>query len=210
MPSQLQFCGLILAAGASTRMGRDKALLPWPADSKTETLLSAAIGALRPFTDAVIVVAGRNAASLEPVVARCGAVLVCNSEPERGQFSSLHTGARAVLDHGFDAAMMTPVDCVPLSGASLQQLRAAFAEALDRGAWAVAPESNGRRGHPLLAARPLLEAYLAVPVSSNAREVKRAHLEKFESLAVPDPLLTVDVNTPEQYQGLAQSWHEQS
>ena len=205
MASPLNLYGLILAAGASSRMGREKALLPWPAHSSSETLLSAAIRALRPFAREVIVVAGQNAARLAAAAASSGAVLVVNAAPERGQFSSLQTGARAALDRGCDAAMITPVDCPPLSAASLQLLRAAFEQALARGAWAVAPERAGRRGHPLFAARPLLEAYLAAPVSSNARAVKQAHLERFESLSVPDPLLTVDVNTPEEYAGLAES-----
>src|SRR5574338_441235 len=52
------FCGVILAAGESSRMGRPKALLPWGRG----TFLSAAIRALTPYTDLVIVAAGRDAA----------------------------------------------------------------------------------------------------------------------------------------------------
>jgi molybdenum cofactor cytidylyltransferase len=205
-------CGVILAAGASTRMGRDKALLPWPPHATTNesagaaasgaTLLAAQIVALRPHAQAVIVVAGRNAERLEPVIAECGAEMVVNPEPERGQFSSLQTGLRAVVERGFDAAMITPVDCPPLSAGSMAKLCTAFERALARGLWAVMPEHQGRHGHPLVAGRGWIEAILKAPVESNAREVKRAHEQYLLSVRVPDSQVSTDMNTPEEYAAL--------
>src|SRR6185437_9928149 len=98
MSAETRFCGVILAAGASSRMGRDKALLAWPPESKSGTLLSAAIHALKPHTEMVVVVAGKNAASLTPIVSTLDARLVVNTAPERGQFSSLQIGLQAALD----------------------------------------------------------------------------------------------------------------
>ena len=66
MDGKHRICGVILSAGASTRMGRDKALLPWPPVASgsipagNETLLSSAIAALKQFVETVIVVAGNN------------------------------------------------------------------------------------------------------------------------------------------------------
>src|SRR5579864_9784342 len=102
---------VILAAGESTRMGRDKALLPWPPPApgsrpSGQTFLSAAIQALEPFSEKVIVVTGKNGAALAPVVYATGASLVRNPEPERGQFSSLQVGLQHVLSHGRDAALV--------------------------------------------------------------------------------------------------------
>jgi CTP:molybdopterin cytidylyltransferase MocA len=193
-------CGLILAAGASSRMGADKALLPWPpADTSGATLLSAAIAALQPFTREVVVVAGKNAAKLEHLLASNNAFMAVNPAPERGQFSSLQVGLREVLRRGCDAAMITPVDCPPLSAASLELLRETFEQAFARGRWAVAPESNGKRGHPLLAGRQLIDAFLGAPVTGNARDVKRANAQHFEYVAVADRFLSADMNTPEEY-----------
>jgi molybdenum cofactor cytidylyltransferase len=201
-------CGVILAAGASSRMGTDKALLPWPAANTTgATLLSSAIAALKPFTRETVVVAGKNADKLAAVVASGGASIVINPAPERGQFSSLQTGLREALRHGCDAAMITPVDCAPLSVSSLQLLRDAFDRALARGQWAVAPERDSRRGHPLLAARPLIDAFLSAPVTGNARDVKRAHAQRFEYVAVPDLYLSADINTPEEYAAISADAH---
>jgi molybdenum cofactor cytidylyltransferase len=189
-------------------MGSEKALLPWlpRADgggaARKQTLLSAAIGALKTQTGAVMVVAGKNAAALASVVDACGADLVVNPDPDRGQFSSLQTGLREVVARGFDAAMIAPVDCPPLAGATLERLRGEFERAIAAGKWAVAPEKNGRHGHPLLASRALMDAFLAAPVTSNAREVKHAHAEKIEYVPVAEALMGADMNTPDEYEAL--------
>lgn len=208
MTSRSGMCAVILSAGFSTRMGRDKALLPWPPAASgsvdsNQTLLSAGIAALKPFADTVVVVAGRNAEKIAAVVSANGASLVQNPAPERGQFSSLQVGLREVLTRGCSAAMITLVDCPPLSELTLARLRAAFDDAVARGQWGVEPEHNGKRGHPLFASGALIDAFLAAPVPGNAREVKHAHAQRLESISVPDSLLSVDVNTPEQYATLA-------
>ena len=202
---------MILAAGESSRMGTDKALLPWPPTEQaaaapfSHTLLSAAIAALKPVTDAVIVVAGRNAEKLTPVVFAAGASLVENPDPDRGQFSSLQTGLSEVAARGYDAAMITPVDCPPLSAATLERLRVSFEQALAAGKWAVAPEHDGRHGHPLVAGRNLIDVFLSAPATSNARDVQRIHQQQIEYVPVTEPLLSADLNTPEQYAAAARA-----
>src|SRR5579864_147295 len=84
------FAGIILAAGASTRMGQDKALLPW----RGETFLAAAIRALQPLTELVIVVAGANYENLAPIVYANAAFLVRNPCPELGQLPLSSLGWR--------------------------------------------------------------------------------------------------------------------
>ncbi len=211
MHSAPHFCGLILAAGQSSRMGTDKALLPWPpqesgaTDGSAQTLLAAAILALRPLTRAVIVVAGENAESLAPIVDANGAFLVRNPNPERGQFSSLQTGLRGLLNRGYNAAMITPVDCPPLRATSLKLLRECFERALASGLWAVAPENNGKHGHPLLVNCNLIDALLAAPVTGNAREVLRGNAQRIEYIAVPDTLVKAGLNTPHDYAALVKT-----
>jgi molybdenum cofactor cytidylyltransferase len=203
MKSIPDLCGLILAAGESSRMGSDKALLPWPPPGVTsnskQTLLSASIHKLQPCTRAVVVVAGKNSEAIALIVKEHGAYLVRNPAPERGQFSSLQVGLREVLARDCHAAMITPVDCPPLSAASLQLLCASFQGAMARGLWAVAPENSGKHGHPLLVSRQLIDAFLAAPVSSNARAVLHAHCGCIEYVPVPESLAKSGMNTPEEY-----------
>ncbi len=169
-------------------MGREKALLAW----RGGTLLGAAIAALRPWCDVVIVVAGRNLEALRAAAEAGGAVVAYNPAPERGQLSSLQAGLRAAAEAGCEAAMITPVDCPPLSAASLRRLCEARTE------WAALPAHTGRRGHPLLAGTELVAALLAEPATGNAREVLRRSPERIVEIEVAEKL--EDLDTPEAYQ----------
>jgi molybdenum cofactor cytidylyltransferase len=199
---------VILAAGESTRMGRDKALLPWPPVAPGsvptgQTFLSAAIQALEPFSERVIVVAGKNETNLAPVVYANGASLILNSEPDRGQFSSLQVGLREVLSHGRDAAMVTLVDRPPVSASTLKTLCSAFTEAANH-IWAVVPEYNGKHGHPFLLSREMIEAFLKAPATATAQEIEHQNLQHVEYVVVDDPRVTLNVDTPEEYAALSQ------
>jgi molybdenum cofactor cytidylyltransferase len=199
--------GVILAAGESTRMGTDKALLPWPPVSPGsaptgQTFLSGAIQALDPFSETVIVVVGKNENNLAPVIYANGASLVRNPAPDRGQFSSLQVGLREVLNHGRDAAMVTLVDRPPANTATLKTLCSAFADAASD-IWAVVPEYDGKHGHPFLVAREMIEAFLKAPPTATARDIEHQNLRHVTYVVVNDPLVTLNIDTPEQYAALS-------
>jgi len=200
------FCAVILAAGDSTRMGRDKALLPWPPQSSgapgAGTFLSAAIQLFDPYVDMVLVVGGRNQQNIAPVVYANGASLSVNPHPDRGQFSSLQVGLREVLNRGRDAAMITLVDRPPVALATVEQLSEAFDEAVSHGKWAVVPEYQSKHGHPILAGREMIEAFLRAPATSNARDIEHAHQDRIAYVPVDDAVVAANVDTPGQYADL--------
>jgi molybdenum cofactor cytidylyltransferase len=220
------FCGVILAAGASTRMGRDKALLPWPPEIAaarpavhpggsandwftttapagiTGTFLSAQIKLLQPSSEMVIVVAGANAAALSPVVYALGAYLVENPAPERGQFSSLRIGVQEVLNRGRDAAIITLVDRPPASTATVQNVRDTFLASDSANIWAAVPEHAGRHGHPIVVGREMITAFLRAPETATARDVEHAAQPHILYVPVDDPNIAININTPEEYAAL--------
>jgi len=193
------FAGLILAAGDSARMGQDKALLPW----QGKTFLSAAIESLAPYTELVVVVGGKNSESLKPIIYSAARVyLVENPNPELGQFSSLRTGLHEVLNRGRDAAIITLVDRPAAKMATVEALRDRFLQVCQLGWWAVVPEFQGRHGHPIIAGREMIEAFLKAPANSTAREVEHSLQQVIDYLPVNDPAVTTNINTPEEYEQL--------
>ena len=191
------FAGVILAAGASSRMGRDKALLPWLGG----TFLSAAIQALQRETELVIVVAGQNSQKLEPVVYANAAFLVVNPHPELGQLSSLQVGLEEVLNRGRDAAVVTLVDRPAPRVQTIEKLKEAFLGATDQ-TWAAVPEYGGKHGHPIVIGREMIQAFLRAPATSTARDVEHAHQQNITYVPVDDSLVAVNVNTEEDYEKL--------
>src|SRR5262245_35406898 len=106
--------GIVLAAGASSRMGRPKAALPIGTTGETvvgrvvKTLIDGGIPRL-------VVVAGAHVDAVRDAMpAREPRVrLVEHAGWEQGQLSSLLAGLDAIADPGLEAAMVTLVD-VPM------------------------------------------------------------------------------------------------
>jgi molybdenum cofactor cytidylyltransferase len=205
MPRVASFAGVILAAGESSRMGTEKALLPWPPGNSSilqGTFLSAAIDTLGSSADFVVVVSGKNESTLAPIVYASGASMVTNPDPSRGQFSSLQVGLHEVLNRGRDAAIITLIDRPPVQAATLQVLREAF-EGSPTNVWAVVPECSGKHGHPYLVGREMIEAFLQADPGSSARTVEHQFIEHIQYVPVNDPFVSLNINTPADYAALS-------
>lgn len=185
------FAGVILAAGSSTRMGQDKALLPW----QGETFLASAIRVLQPLTELVIVVVGANEQNLAPIIYANAAFLVRNPSPDQGQFSSLQRGLEEVLNRGRDAAIVTLVDRPAVSPQTVQQLKDEFLKSNDD-IWAEIAEYGGQHGHPIVIGREMIEAFLRAPAGSTARDMEHANQSHICYLPVADPYVVLNVDTP--------------
>jgi molybdenum cofactor cytidylyltransferase len=192
------FAGVILAAGESSRMGRDKALLSW----KGQTFVQAHLDLLRQHSELVIVVAGKNFSALEPAVYATGGFLVRNPTPELGQFSSLQIGLREVLNRGRDAALIALVDRPPCKNETVGLLKERFQLVYAEQKWAVVPEFQGKHGHPILVGREMIEAFFKAPPASSAREIEHSVADKIDYFPVSDPAVAVNVDTPEDYERL--------
>ena len=200
------FCGVILAAGESSRLGQPKALLPW----RGGTFLSGAIRVLNMFTDMVIVVVGKNATQLHHVVDANAGFLVVNHHPERGQFSSLQLGVQEVLNRGRDAAIITLVDRPPAQSETVKHLKHEFLARVAQNIWAAMPEYEGKHGHPYIAGRELIGAYLDAKPEANARDIQHAHANRIIYVPVNDPLVTVNIDTPEDYTRFTEIYSEKT
>jgi CTP:molybdopterin cytidylyltransferase MocA len=183
---------IVLAAGASTRMGRPKALLP----AGDRTFVRAILDALRDggLTDAVVVVRPGDTVTAAEILATGFGRPVTNERAAQGQLTSLLAGLEAVDEPAVPAVLVTLVD-VPLIRAAT--VRALCERALESTAQIVRVVHQGRHGHPVIFKRVLFGALRRADPAVGAKSVVRAAtIEDFEA---GDPGVVEDVDTPEDY-----------
>jgi CTP:molybdopterin cytidylyltransferase MocA len=191
------FAAILLAAGASSRMGRPKPLLPY----LDETFLDRQIALHCAFSAQVFVVLGHRANEIAAGAKRTeNALLLLNPEPDRGQLSSLQCGLRALPAH-LEAVLIQPVDSPGVAPATLL----AMCQARDAAAVPpdfVIPTHDGRRGHPVLMRAAVGAELLALPDGATARDVVHAHRATTLFIETADPAIHRDIDTPEDYEQL--------
>ncbi len=187
--------GLILAGGASRRMGRPKALLRY----QNETFLDRMIRLFALVCDPVIVVLGHNAAQIRAGLESPGAaVFTVNPDPERGMLSSLQCGMREVPANA-QAVLFAPVDHPHLQTSTLDALAAKFWAAR---APVTVPVYDGEHGHPVCISRPLAGELLALAATAQASDVIHRYVSQTCYFEVGDPAVITDIDDPAAYAGL--------
>jgi molybdenum cofactor cytidylyltransferase len=185
--------GVILAAGRSSRMGRDKALLALG----PTTLLGAAVDLFVSRLDPVVVVLGHHAGAIRVALPEDDPRLhvVVNEGYDRGMLSSLQTGLRAIPPES-PGAVFTLVDHPAPRPETLDCLLAEFERT---GAPLAIPVYRGERGHPVILARELIEELLALPPEASPKAPIRARYPRAAFVETDDPAVTADLDTPEAY-----------
>jgi len=191
---------VILAAGASSRMGSPKALLPYG----NETFLSRLARVFSGECNPVIVVLGNHLDQVRPYAESLPEkpMILVNPDPDRGQLSSLQTALAQLPEHA-EGFLFAPVDCPAPAEETVARVAAAF-RARKPGTLLVVPSFEGHHGHPVFAARQIAQELLALAPTAMAREVIHRHRAETEYLPVNDPGILTDVDDPAAYQRLAQ------
>lgn len=190
----MKAAAIILAAGFSSRMGRDKALLDLGGQSALERIVSSyqSAGVRR-----IMVVTGQNHTPLRQL--NLNVELVRNPVPEEGMFSSVKSGVVALGDC-CDPFFIHPVDTPLVCQHTLHQLFQTLEQQIENDA--VIPCCTGKRGHPPLLHQRLRDAIRTYTGINGLRGllVKRPVVE----LTVSDQGVLLGMNTPQQYEALQQ------
>lgn len=179
---------VILAAGASSRMGSPKALLKLG----DESFLGHLMKVHRSLELPICVVLGEDRAKIQQTVDLDGVTVLVNEAAGAGPLSSIHLALHCGGD--FEGLLVHPVDHPLVRGRTLQALIETHA---DRPEGILLPRFQGRNGHPVLFPRRFFEDLLAAPLEVGARWVVHRHSRAVRPVDVDDPAVLWNINTRE-------------
>ena len=182
---------LLLAAGSSTRMGKNKMLME--IDGET-VLRRAATTAVAAGLDPVVVVTGHEREHAEAQIDGLGCRTVFNADHETGIHTSVRTGIDALPD-GVDAVVIMLADMPLVNAHMLRDLIAAY-----RGSDAplVISRYGGEIPAPPMLYDRTLFGELRVMQRRCGREVVRRHRDEVQALEWPIEALA-DIDTPDDF-----------
>jgi len=185
---------VLLAAGASKRMGQPKQLLPI---AGRPLVAHAAVAALASPAWPVVVVLGADADKIKPALAGLPLLIAQNHEWPEGLASSIRTGL-VMLENfstALDAVLIAPADLPAFSANCIARLVAALREGRHGIA---AARYAGRLGSPALFSRAHFAALHALRGEEGARPLLTAHADAVAAVDLPE--LALDLDTPEDYE----------
>lgn len=195
MESLQQVGIVILAAGASTRMGTPKQLLKFQGRSFLRHTTEIALASV---CKPVIVVLGANALPIRNEISELPVIIIENHNWRQGMSSSIQAGIKT-LEHNsnIDAVILLLCDQPFISVDIINELVEAFYTTAKP---IIASEYKQTLGVPALFARQLFSELMNLNSASGAKQV----IQKNEELVhkVCFELGAIDIDTPEEYEQL--------
>jgi molybdenum cofactor cytidylyltransferase len=198
--------GLIPAAGKSVRMGTPKLALPLGGRSVLQRVLAAVRAGGVAET---LVVLGPHVAELAPQARAEGAHVLVLPEATPDMRATVEHGLRWLEEHCRPAAedgwLLLPADHPALDPTVVPRLleaRAATARSI------VLPTCGGKRGHPALIDWRHAAAVRGLPPGQGLNVYFRQQKEQTLEVAVESADVLCDLDTPEDYARLQETWRE--
>lgn len=187
---------VILAAGASTRMGTPKQLLHFRGRSLLRHSVEVAIASV---CKPIVVVLGANAEKMRHEVSQLPVQVVENPQWQEGMGASIRVGIAAIngASEKIEAAVLTLCDQPFVSSDLINQLVETYLATLKG---IVACEYAGTLGAPTLFSRKFFPELMNLKAAAGAKQV----INKYSDEVFPLPFAAgeVDIDTPEDYKQL--------
>lgn len=193
MANQPVVDAIVLAAGASSRMGEPKPLLEIDGVPFLERAIKLLRGAGCRY---VLAVVNDSDDWITRLADANGAAVIINDNTDSEQIDSLRLGI-ANLPDGYDGVLVLPVDFPQVKQATVKALLAEFSTSRPP---ILNPAHNGKPGHPVIFSRDVVAELLRPNLPDGARTVIEQHSAEARSLSVDDPGVLIDIDTPSDYQ----------
>ncbi len=190
---------IILAAGASSRMGRPKQLLVYQQQSLLQRAIKAAVAV--PNT-CVVVVVGAHQSSIIPKLANESVTVVYNADWQHGMVSSVSAGVKFLIATNLEVqnALLMLCDQPFVDTALLQNL---INTKQTSGRPIVASAYQNTIGAPVLFDQSYFDELMALQGQEGAKKLLNKY--KSEVISIPFEQGAIDIDTPEDYKRLLNS-----
>ncbi|WP_392532320.1 NTP transferase domain-containing protein [Nostoc sp. C117] len=185
---------MILAAGASTRMGTPKQLLLYQGRSFLQYTTEMAIASV---CQPVVVILGANAEQIYPVIKQLPVKVVKNLDWSYGMNTSIKSGIEVLnnLPQKIEAVVITLCDQPFLSHQIINQLVDTYYSTKKP---IIACEYAGTLGVPALFNQRFFSELAGLKETSGAKKVINNNLN--EVFSIPFPQGKIDIDTPKDYE----------
>ena len=199
---QKKIMGVILAAGNSTRMGKDNKLLK--NTNGIPLVRHIAVEMLKSDLDSCSIVLGYQSDKVAGVIKDLNISLILNPVWEEGQASSLRTALNALDDTYSDLLIMLG----DLPGIKSNHINRIIEEHLltnNRRSKITIPSFEGKKGNPVIWGRSFFYDLSLLKGDVGGRSLFNQHPAAINILEMDDPVVVMDADTPEDFAG----WHSQ-
>ena len=183
---------IILAAGESRRMGKQKMLLPYGGKTVIEHIVTQV---LQCGVGGITVVLGHDAGEIAAKLTPLPVQRVVNDEYAGGMITSVRHGLETVPPET-GAALIVLGDQPDITPAVVDQLIKGFRRA---GKGIVVPLFEGRRGHPILVSTNYRDAVMTRYEDTGLRGLLVDNREDVAEISVDHPGILQDMDTPKDY-----------
>lgn len=189
--SRARFAAVVLAAGASRRMGSPKALLSIGGEPIIRRIVRTCAEAA--VYEQIIVVTGNHSSAVHDVLDSCTVTFAQNHDFDAGgMISSIKVGLRAA-SAGIDGAFIVLGDQPLICSGTHRALSRRFDGRILR------PTSGAKHGHPIVIPRMHFDAILSLDQSQTLKQFVQDRMTQCVDLPVDDPAILMDVDTPADY-----------
>lgn len=184
---------IVLAAGESSRMGRNKLLLPWG----DATVLGRTLANVKASGVAdVLMVSGHEPEPAETIAGRLGIPILYNQDYAKGMITSVQTAVRD-LPSSIDAVLVVLGDQPMVGSEVLDELLRAYAGSP---CGLIAPTYRGQRGNPVLIDRRYFRELLSLSPRDAPLLLLQRHPDDLHLVEVTSDAILHDLDRPADYE----------
>lgn len=188
---------VVLAAGASSRMGTSKMALKWGDATVLETTLTNVAGA---DVSGILLVTGGYLDLIRHLPKVVETAQVHNADYAAGEMISSIKLALTYLEQRAekpDGVLILPGDMPLVSSKLIDQVMDVWRQSSNK---IIAPTVGKQRGHPVIFPYRLFAKFKTLPADASPRDLIKANIHLLELVSTHDPAVIIDVDTPAEYE----------